>query len=386
MVRHASSRRLGCTLVVFGLSACLVTAVVGTATAQTCSFPSGSFGNAGFAAGYGIHQAGWRGIHQAGWRGIHQAGSRGIHQAGWRGIQQAGWRGWPLVCRPNPGCWSPCRPASCWPTVCPPTSWVCAPRICTPEYGWGGWGWPAWGWGGSGGWYGTSWYSTAGSVSLVAPFGGGTFFSGGVVPVPWFSPWYGGGWGGWYGATAPQRVGTTALATNSAAGVTRPKSAPVSNAATRQRAARLVAAGDRHLATAAGDATRLRAALDAYRRAAAIARDEPDTFIRQALVLEALGQAAAADKPLAQAVALDGRLAAAGSASRPGAPPDPAFGARAAGEPALLALRGQAILQQIAAAAPGDDRDGPAAEAIAWLAERWSGRWQGEPATAVVRR
>jgi hypothetical protein len=49
-------------------------------------------------------------------------------------------------------------------------------------------------------------------------------------------------------------------------------------------------------------------------------------------------------------------------------------------------VRGQAILQQIAAAAPADDRDGRAAEAIAWLVERWSGRWQGEAVTAVVRR
>jgi hypothetical protein len=178
-------------------------------------------------------------------------------------------------------------------------------------------------------------------------------------------------------------AGTTALGSSTPRAVPRQRPAPISNAATRQRAARLVATGDRHLAEAAGDATRLRAALDAYRRAAGIARDEPDTFIRQALALEALGQGAAADKPLAQAVALDGRLAAVGSGPRPGEPPDPAFGVRAAGEPAPLALRGQVILQQIASAAPGDGR---AAEAVAWLAERWSGRWQGEAATAVVKR
>lgn len=335
MVRHASLWRRCCMSLVLGLSSCLVTALAGTAAAQTCGVPSGSFGNAGFAAGYGMHGAGSRGM---------QVG-RGVF-IGCGAVQPRGCA--PLVCRPTPSCWNPCWPTAswqnaCWPTVCRPTPWVCG-----PAYGWGGWGW-----GGYGGWYGTSWYSTAGSVSLAAPFGGGTFFSGGVVPVPT---------------------------------VARSKPAPVSNAATRQRAARLVAAGDRHLAAAAGDATRLRAALDAYRRAAAIARDEPDTFIRQALALEALGQAVAADKPLAQAVALDGRLAAVGTGSRPDAPPDPAFGARAAGEPAPLALRGQAILQQIAAAAPGDDRDGRAAEAIAWLAERWSGRWQGEAATAVVRR
>jgi hypothetical protein len=210
------------------------------------------------------------------------------------------------------------------------------------------------------------------------------------VPVPWFGPWYGGGWGGWYGATVPHGMSTSAVVNNvvnnSVPAVTRSRPAPVSNAATRRRAAQLVAVGDRHLASAAGDAARLRAGLDAYRRAAAIVRDEPDTFIRQALALEALGQGAAADKSLALAVALDGRLAAVGSGSQPGAPPDPAFGARAVGEPAPLALRGQSILQQIAAVAPADDRDGRAGEAIAWLAERWSGRWQGEAATAVVRR
>ena len=359
MVRHALMRRRCRLPLVLGLSWSLVAAFAGTAAAQTCGLPSGGYGSVGFAAGYGM-----------------QVG-RGVF-LGCGPVQPRGCA--PLVCRPNPGCWTPCRSVSCWPSVCQPTPWVCAPRSCAPAYGWGGYG----------GWYGTSWYSTAGSVSLAAPFGGGTFFSGGVVPVPWcgpgYGPWYGGGWGGWYGATAPRGVSTTAVVSNSTRVVTRPKPAPVSNAATRQRAADLVAAGDRHLAAAAGDAARLRAGLDAYRRAAAVARDEPDTFIRQALALEALGQAAAADKPLAQAVALDGRLAAGGSAPRPGGPTDPAFGARAAGEPAPLAVRGQAILQQIAAAAPADDRDGRAAEAIAWLVERWSGRWQGEAVTAVVRR
>jgi tetratricopeptide (TPR) repeat protein len=333
MVGHASLLRRCYMPLVLGISSCLVTALAGTAAAQTCGLTSGGFGNAGFAAGYAMYEAGSRGMHVG----------RGVF-IGCGAVQPRTCA--PLVCRPYPSCWNPCQPAPCWPTVCQPTLWVFAPSIYSaPAYGWGGWGWP-------GGWYGTSWYSTTGSVFLAAPYGG-AFFSGGVMPVPT---------------------------------VARSKPAPASNAATRQRAARLVAAGDRHLATAAGDAARLRAALDAYRRAAAIARDEPDTFIRQALALEALGQAAAADKPLAQAVALDGRLAAAGTGSRSDAPPDPAFGARAAGEPAPLALRGQAILQQIAAAAPGDDRDGRAAEAIAWLAERWSGRWQGEAATAVVRR
>lgn len=373
MIQHASVRQQCCMALMLGVSFTLSAVLAGTAAAQTCGLPSGGFGNAGFAAGYGIQQAGWRGM---------QVG-RGVF-FGCGPVQPRGCA--PLVCRPNPVCWNPCRPVSCWPTVCQPTPWVRAPRICAPAYGWG---WPggAWGWGGYGGWYGTSWYSTAGSVFLAAPFGG-TFFSGGVVPVPWFRPWYGygGGWGGWYGASPQRGANTTAVVGNSTRPVTRPKPAPVSNAATRQRAALLVAAGDRHLATAAGDATRLRAALDAYRRAAAVARDEPDTFIRQAIALEALGQTAAADKPLAQAVALDGRLAAVGSAAQPGAPPDPAFGARAAGEPTPLALRGQAILQQIAAAAPADDRDGRAAEAIAWLVERWSGRWSGESATAVVCR
>jgi len=330
MVGHASLLRRCYTPLVLGISSCLVAALAGTAAAQTCGLPSGGFGNAGFAAGYGMHQAGSRGM---------QVG-RGVF-IGCGAVQPRGCA--PLVCRPYPSCWNPCQPAPCWPTVCQP--YRSTPWNCAPGYAWGGWGWP-------GGWYGTSWYSTTGSVFLAAPYGG-AFFSGGVMPVPT---------------------------------VVRSKPAPASNAATRQRAAGLVAAGDRHLATAAGDAARLRAALDAYRRAAAIARDEPDTFIRQALALEALGQAAAADKPLAQAVALDGRLAAAGTGWRPDALPDPAFGARAAGEPAPLALRGQAILQQIAAAVPGDERDGRAVEAIAWLAERWSGRWQGEAATAVVRR
>jgi hypothetical protein len=159
------------------------------------------------------------------------------------------------------------------------------------------------------------------------------------------------------------------------------RSRPVSNTATRRRAATLMAAGDRHLAAAAGDSQRLRAALDAYRRAATAAADEPDAFIREALALVALGQEAAADRAIARAVAIDGRLAGAAETAFADAPPDPVFGDRPLGAPSPLATRGQAILRDVVAAARSahDDAGGEAdvaATHLARLASTWAGRWQ----------
>jgi hypothetical protein len=155
-----------------------------------------------------------------------------------------------------------------------------------------------------------------------------------------------------------------------------------SNATTRLRAARLVAVGDRHLREAGGDPVRLRRAADAYRRAAAIAGDQPDTFVRQAIALVALGDRPQADAALARAAAIDGRLA--NVPPRPDAgPADPVFGGRPAGSPPPAAARGQAILRQIAGQA------GPAgaapAPALAGLAARWAERF-GEGHAEVARR
>jgi hypothetical protein len=119
-----------------------------------------------------------------------------------------------------------------------------------------------------------------------------------------------------------------------------------------------VATGDRQLREAGGDARRLRAAAEAYRRAAAAATDDPDIHIRHAIALEAAGRPADANAAAQRAVALDGRLG-----------PEP--GNRDPGAPAPLAARGATILREIAAADP------EAEEPIARLAAAWAARAAG---------
>jgi len=151
-----------------------------------------------------------------------------------------------------------------------------------------------------------------------------------------------------------------------------------SNASARLRAARLVAVGDRHLHAAGGDASNLRRALDAYRRAAVVAADQPDIFIRQAIVLAALGRGLDVDAALDRVAAIDGRLAE-DDGPRAAGPPDPIFGDRAVGEPSPLAARGQAVLRQIADAEPGPS------PVIARLAGLWSDRFAAQAAAMAAR-
>ena len=326
----------------------------------------GGFGNAGFGAGY----------------------STGFDRGGWGG------RG----CGPVINC----RP------VCPPRPW-CPPR-CTPYgYGWNRpWcGVPAWNPCDQGGWYGyggTTW-GFRDSVFVSVPAGGGmTFFSGTLVPYSVYGPfgwgfggWGNGVWGPWLG-----RASTPAAAMLAANGqrhaviqAIAPQSRPViaaaargagrrmpiraSTASARLRAARLVTRGDEQLRAAGQDPSRLETALASYRQAAAAAQDQPDTLIRQALVLEALDRRDLADAAIDQAVAVDGRLADTGRivdlAAARDAADDPVFGRQAADLPPLAA-RGAAILRDI-----GADADG---KPLAWLADRWSARWgRGVNAVAV---
>ena len=314
--------------------------------------PTFGYGNAGYAAGYSTAVARW------------------------------GWGGW---CGPRWGC----RP---W-----------------------GWGFRPWGWGCTP-WYGATTWGCYDSVYLSVPAGGGaTFFSGSLVPYP---VW--GGWGypatwvpgpyGWNGypsgfglpaGFAPQFgpagvmpfLGLGASTANPNAGAVvaaAPASAarPViaasvtpagrtslvraSNTVARLRAARLVAIGDRHLREARGDQARLNAAVDAYRRAAAIAPDQPDIHLRQALALVASGREGHADESIGRAVAIDRRLAAAPPRPAVGlaAPADPVFGERPAAAPPFAA-RGAAILREIAAQAGNAD----GREVVAVLADRWSRRF-----------
>ena len=146
-----------------------------------------------------------------------------------------------------------------------------------------------------------------------------------------------------------------------------------SNAPSRARAARLVKAGDKHLRDAVDDPKRLAKAIDAYRRAAAIASDQPDIFLRQAIALTASGKREAATAALARAVAIDGRLA-------------DAEGDRIAGGPALarpavvtaLDVRSGKLVERIFA------ERGGAADAN-WIAKRWSDR-DGLPVFVAARR
>jgi len=286
--------------------------------------------------------------------------------------RRCGWGyGGGFACRPRPGCW---RPAwnPCWR---PYRSFCGVPGF--------GFGWPGCGFGG---WSGCSTSYATQSVYLASPFGGGaSFFSGGIVPYPVpyavpyavpyvvpypvqaIAPWP------WFGAvTAPPaaaqpqgfavaRVATvpTARATASPRPAAIARVSPsaalrAGHPASRRRAADLVATGDRQLREAGGDVRRLKAAVEAYRRAAAAAADDPDIHIRHAIALVAAGRQADADAAARRAVALDGRLA-------------EAPGGRVPGEPTPLVARGATILREIAAGGPGGS-DPLAPLAAAWAA------------------
>jgi len=204
-----------------------------------------------------------------------------------------------------------------------------------------------------------SWYPC---VVPLSPWGLYSFY-----PVPVFRPW------------VPFAQRPAAVVTRIAA---RPvETVRVANQATRLRAAKLVAIGDRHLRSAVADRGRLRAALDAYRRAETIAADEPDTILRQALVLTALERGEEAAAAIRRAVAVDGRLA---DAPAPDAlaerlPPDPVFGDRPLGAPSPLAVRGAGLLAGIFRA------EGGAGDGGNWIADRWLREVQGN-VQMVARR
>ncbi len=152
-----------------------------------------------------------------------------------------------------------------------------------------------------------------------------------------------------------------------------------SNPAARLRAARLVAAGDRHLRAAVNDRAKLQPALSAYRRAEAIAADQPDTFLRQAIVLTALERADDAAAAVSRAVAIDGRLAEAGPPAQAAErlQPDPAFGDRPLGAPSLLAERSHALLAGIFGAPDAGVHERN------WIAACWARRVQADVLVAA---
>ncbi|MCE9629987.1 MAG: hypothetical protein K8S94_04600 [Planctomycetia bacterium] len=343
------------------------------ATARGC-YPTFGYGNVGYSAGYSMQRVGFCGPRWGGWC---------APRAAWCGPRWGGW----------------CAPRFNW------GGW------CGPRWGWGcrPWGWrsacyaPAYSYGCSYGWpvsYGTSWYPSCESIYYSSPVGG-SFFSGGLIPFPTI------GYG--YPAVVPGFVSTNTVATPVAnlasvrpalpqvqqvaatirdlrsrrAAAQQTAVAPTavaqtatrgrpSNAIARLRAARLVAVGDRQLRDAKGDPTLVRRAVDSYRRAGAIAGDQPDTFVREAIALVALGERGQADAAMAKAVAIDGRLADLPPA-RGNQPPDPVFGDRSAEAEQPLAARGKAVLRQIGAETTAGDSD----PAVQWLAGRWADRFGG---------
>lgn len=352
-------RRARGAVAVVGFGVLAVWLVASPARAQVC-LPTFGYGNVGYSAGYSFAQTGWC-----------------PPRVGWYGPRWGGW------CGPRWGGW--CGPS--WGWGCRPWGWR---RWCSPPvYSYGSCsGWPTW--------YGTTWLPSCGSVWMGTPVGG-SFFSGAAVPYPTIG----------YPVIAPGFVATNVSPAATALAVAQPSQAPQatatiqgirarvqaatsvaesiprgSNAVARLRAARLVAVGDRHLREANGDAARLREAVEAYRRAASLAADQPDTFVRQAIALVALGDRTRADAALAKAAAVDGRLADVRPRPATG-PADPVFGDRPAGSPQPAVVRGQEILRQIAVQA-GSPADADA-QPLARIAARWAERF-GAADARVARR
>ena len=275
------------------------------------------------------------------------------------------------------------------------SSYVIGPRWCGPAY-FGGW--RGCGWGGGYGWNG------------YYPYGYGCWGYPSIVVSPYpgsFGPVYGpAGVLPYMGLSASVPASVTA---RTSAGATAPPPAPqlalgraapaapaaaiavrASNGVARLRAARLVAVGDRHMRTALHDSAKLASALDAYRRAATIAPDQADTFLRQAIVLTALERADDAAKAVDRAVAIDARLGddvAAAVAAQERLPPDPVFGDRPDTGPTTLISRSSGLLARIFPKEPaGADPAVPAMPAVPnWIATRWSQQWQGQVNAIAAR-
>lgn len=274
-----------------------------------------------------------------------------------------GWRG---------GCFGWYRPACFRPFAYRP---FCYRPFCAPVYGYGftsyrtisycspgvfsGWSYPYG--------YGCNWYSYNPVIytpyyncypSAFAPVYGPA----GVLPFMGF------------GAVARPALARPALVATAPRAMAFANNIRSSNAQARLRAGRLLAVGDRHLRAAVDDPARLARALDSYRRAATIAPDLPDNYLRQAIVLTALDRRDDAEAAIQRAIAIDGRLggdadAAVAAAGR--LPPVP--GMAAGPGSTALAARSESLIGRIFRdEAAGDE---PAAN---WIADRWSRQWQAE--------
>lgn len=125
-----------------------------------------------------------------------------------------------------------------------------------------------------------------------------------------------------------------------------------SNADARRRARKLVAVGDRYLRESIVERAKLARALSSYRRAATIAADLPEIYVRQAIALVALDRNDDAARAIATVAAIDPRLQ------------------------DTVADSGVLAMHQIWSVPHGFD--GPAEPAANWIADRWTERWHPE--------
>ncbi len=171
--------------------------------------------------------------------------------------------------------------------------------------------------------------------------------------LPWGQSW------GWY-CTSRYAYRESVFLSVSLSGPERPMLAMtdrepairMSNADARRRARKLVAVGDRYLRESLVERAKLSRALSSYRRAATIAADIPEIYVRQAVALVALDRPDDASHAIATVAAIDPRLQ------------------------ATVAESGLLAIHEIWPAADGFDA---AAEPAAnWIADCWSQRWHPE--------
>ncbi len=211
-----------------------------------------------------------------------------------------------------PPVWCPtprraCGPSwqSCLPRPIPSTCWQ--PCGMPPSCGWLPWG-QSWGW------YGTSRYAYQESVFLSVSLSG---------------------------SERPMLAMTD-----------REPAIRMSNADARRRAQKLVAVGDRYLRESLVERAKLPQALSSYRRAATIAADLPEIYVRQAVALVALDRPDDASRAIATIASIDPRLQA------------------TVADSGLLAFR--EIWPD------SDGFDATAEPAANWITDRWSQRWHPE--------
>lgn len=170
-----------------------------------------------------------------------------------------------------------------------------------------------------------------------------------MVPWPVIVPW-------WAGADSPLRHAAPTLA----AAYQRPTLAMtdhepgmrMSNADARRRARKLIAVGDRYLRESIVERAKITRALSSYRRAASIAADLPEVYVRQAIALVALGRNDDASRAIATVATIDPRLR------------------------ESIADSGFLAIQQVWSAPDGFD--GPSDPMANWIADCWSHRWHPE--------